>query len=156
MSTWGDAFIISADRYSVYDPTARKDKINQLKDETGLIGKGPLHIEAEWDSDSSDVFEKALAEMGTRIETAKKALAASPAPSATEKAKLQKELTTTKADLKKLTGMRDTIRKDIAAIVQVAKDQLVGAGLTLDTEKKSKDERANEIADSTKRPVYWP
>ncbi len=155
MSTWGDCFIISADRYNVYDPTARKGKINDIDDEEGLLGKGPLHVEAEWDSASSDVFEKALDEAKKRIADAKAKLAATPAPNATDKAALEKTLAETQADLKTMTAMRDTFLKDVAMTVEVIKEGLVGAGLKLDNQKLSKDDRANAIA-AKPRPVFWP
>jgi hypothetical protein len=60
-----DGFILSADRYSVYDPSMRASPPNDIDDEVGRVGRG-LHIEAEWDTASSDPFEKCGKEQGNR------------------------------------------------------------------------------------------
>lgn len=140
----GECFIVSADRYTVFDATARKgNPPTDIDDEVGKIGKGPLHIEAEWDTNSSDPFEKAVAEIDKR-------LAATPAPDAATKATLD-------ADRASIEGMRKTFRQDVAATVDVIKKQLLSpaVGLTEDPAKKSKDERAADLANVKDRPVFW-
>ncbi len=133
-----DGFIISADRYSVYDPSARKAQPNDIDDEAGRVGRG-LHLEAEWDTASSDPFEKALEKLAEQ-------LAATPPPA--NKAELE-------ADQQRLTEMCDAIRKDVATAVEQMKGKLVGAGLQLDDKKASKEERASEFMASPKKPVFW-
>jgi hypothetical protein len=61
-----DGFIISSDRYSVYDPSARKDQPVDIDDESGRVGRG-LHIEAEWDTASSDPFERAMKSINDKL-----------------------------------------------------------------------------------------
>ena len=154
-SGWGDCFIVSADRYNVYDASARKEKINDIDDEVGLIGKGPLHVEAEWDSASSDGFEKAGVTIKTQLDAAQAKLTATPAPTAAEKTKLLAEIKELESDATRIEEMRAIFRKDVEATVSIIKDRLVGAGLTRDRAKKSKDERASDIA-SQPRATYWP
>ncbi len=138
----GECFIVSADRYNVYDPIARKGAVpTDIDDEVGMIGKGPLHIEAEWDTNSSDPFEKASKEIDKR-------LAATPPPDDATKASLQ-------ADKKTVEDMRATFRKDVAQTVEVVKKQLQAQGLVEDAAKKSKDQRAQDLANSKDRPVFW-
>ncbi len=134
----GEGFIISADRYSVYDPASRKGPPNDIDDETGRVGRG-LHVEAEWDTAASEPFENAVDEV-------KKRLAATPAPA--NKAELE-------ADLAALEGMRATIRKDVETTVALLKERLVSAGLEVDPAKKSKDERAAGFMKDGKRSVQW-
>lgn len=133
-----DGFIISADRYSVYDPSARKDQPNDIDDEAGRVGRG-LHLEAEWDTASSDPFEKAMKSISEK-------LAATPPPA--NKDELE-------ADLAKLKDMSATIRKDVSTAVELMKQKMTGAGLELDDKKASKEERASEFMADTKRPVFW-
>jgi hypothetical protein len=136
----GECFIVSADRYNVYDMAARQGTPPTDTDDTaGLIGKGPLHVEAEWDTNSSDPFEKAVAEVDKR-------LAAATDPAAK---------TTLTADRASLEGMRATFRKDVAQTVEVVKKQLLAQGLKEDPEKKSKEDRASDLASSAKRPTFW-
>ncbi len=138
----GECFIVSADRYNVYDATARKDKPpTDIDDETGLIGKGPLHLEAEWDTNSSDPFEKALKEI-------KKRQTATPAPDAAT-------LATLTADAATIKGYQKTFQADVAKTVEVVKKALIAQGLAEDTAKKSKEERAQSLADSKDRPTFW-
>lgn len=131
-----DGFIISADRYSVYDPAARKGPPNDIDDEVGRVGRG-LHLEAEWDTASSDPFEKC----GNEIE---KRLAANPANA--------DEL---KADLAKLGEMKGAILKDVENAVALMKDKMVAAGLESDDRHMSKEERASEFMNDSKRSVNW-
>jgi hypothetical protein len=136
----GECFIVSADQYSVYDATARKGKPpTDTGDDVGRIGKGPLHVEAEWDTASSDPFEKAVAEIDKRM------LAAT-----TPEAKA--ELT---ADRKQIEGFRATFRKDVEATVNVIKKNLLALDLKEEPTKKSKEERAAELASGKDRPVFW-
>jgi hypothetical protein len=134
----GECFIVSADRYSVFDPAARKENPNDVDDEVGRIGRG-LHVEAEWDSASSDPFEKAIASID-------KQLGATPAPA--NAADLQ-------ADKTRLEEMREVFRKDVAATVEVLKARLASGGLEEDPTRKSKDERAADFAASPNRPTFW-
>lgn len=131
-----DGFILSADRYSVYDPSARKGPPNDIDDEVGRVGRG-LHVEAEWDTASSDPFEKC----GKEIE---KRLATNPANA--------DEL---KADLEKLDGMKKAILKDVEGAVLLMKEKMVAAGLEPDDRKLSKEERASEFMNDSKRSVNW-
>jgi|APLak6261675434_1056106.scaffolds.fasta_scaffold00789_2 hypothetical protein len=133
-----DGFIISADRYSVYDPAARATAPNDIDDETGRVGRG-LHLEAEWDTASSDPFEKAR----TSIE---QKLAATPPPA--NKAELE-------ADLAKLKDISKTILKDVATAVDLMKQKMVAAGLKSDDRHLSKEERAAEFMTRPDRPVIW-
>ncbi len=136
----GECFIVSADRYNVYDATARRgNPPTDIDDEAGRIGKGPLHVEAEWDSASSDPFEKAVVEIDKR-------LAAGPDAAATA---------TLEADRKSVEDMRLMFRRDVGKTVEVVKRQLLAAGLVEDTAKKSKEERASDLAGSKNRPVFW-
>lgn len=136
----GECFIVSADQYSVYDPTARKGKPpTDPGDDVGRIGRGPLHVEAEWDTASSDPFEKALKEVDTR-------LAAATAPA--DKAALE-------ADKKAIQGFRATFQKDVQATVEVVKKQLLALDLKEEPTKLSKEERAGALAAKTDRPVFW-
>jgi hypothetical protein len=136
----GECFIVSADRYNVYDATARQGTPpTDIDDETGRIGKGPLHLEAEWDTNSSDPFQKALAEVDKR-------LAANP--DAATKATLT-------SDRAALVGMQATFTKDVAATVAVVKQQLQAKGLVEDPAKKSKEDRAADLAANPNRPQFW-
>jgi len=136
----GECFIVSADQYSVYDATARKGKPpTDTADEVGRIGKGPLHVEAEWDTASSDPFEKAIESINTK-------LAAAPTPAA--KAELE-------ADKKQIEGFRTTFRKDVEATVNVIKKNLLALDLKEEPTKMSKEERAAELAAKKDRPVFW-
>ncbi|MDP1914731.1 MAG: hypothetical protein Q8L14_00710 [Myxococcales bacterium] len=136
----GECFIISADQYSVYDPTARKGKPpTDPGDDVGRIGRGPLHLEAEWDSASSDPFEKALKEVDKRL-----AAATTPA-----------DKTSLEADKKALEGFRATFQKDVQATVEVVKKQLLALDLKEEPTKLSKEERAGALAAKTDRPVFW-
>lgn len=133
----GETFIVSADRYNVYDPAARKEPPADLDDEVGLIGKGPLHVEAEWDTASSDPFENAL-------EAIDKKLAAAPA-----------DAETLKAERAQLEGYREVFRKDVQATVDLLKEKLTAAGLEQEPDRKSKEQRASDLAAATDRPVFW-
>jgi hypothetical protein len=133
-----DGFIISADRYSVYDPAARKEVPTDVDDEAGRVGRG-LHVEAEWDTASSDPFEKA----GKSI---REKLAATPAPA--NKAELE-------ADLKSLTEMSAAILKDVKSAVDLMKAKMVAAGLQSDDRHASKEERAAEFMKRPDRPIVW-
>jgi len=136
----GECFIISADQYSVYDATARKgNPPTDPGDDVGRIGRGPLHLEAEWDTASSDPFEKAITEIDKR-------LAASP--SAADQATLE-------ADRAQLEGFRATFRQDVQATVEVVKKQLLALDLKEEPTKLSKEERASALATKTDRPVFW-
>ncbi len=138
----GECFIVSADRYTVFDAAARKgNPPTDIDDEVGRIGKGPLHIEAEWDTASSDPFEKAVTEIDKRIK-------ATPPPDAATLATLQ-------ADRTQITGMQTVFKKDVAATVDVMKKQLLDAGLKEDPAKKSKEQRAADLANGQERPVFW-
>jgi hypothetical protein len=134
----GECFIVSADRYSVYDPSSRKSPPNDIDDEAGRIGRG-LHVEAEWDTAASDPFEKALEEIDKRLK-------ATPAPA--NAAELE-------ADKAKLEGHRATFRRDVAQTVELLKARLGASGLEEDPAKKSKDARAADFAANPNRPVFW-
>lgn len=133
-----DGFIISADRYSVYDPAARSTPPTDIEDETGRVGRG-LHLEAEWDTASSDPFEKT-----------KKAIEAKLAanPSAADKTALETDL----ASLKK---MSDSILKDVANAVNLMKEKMNEAGLKSDDRHLAKEERASEFMRRPDRPIIW-
>lgn len=131
-----DGFIISADRYSVYDPSTRATPPNDIDDEVGRVGRG-LHLEAEWDTASSDPFEKCGEEIQKR-------LAANPA----DKAALE-------ADLAKLNEMKAAILKDVAGAVALMKEKMIAAGLEPDDRKLAKEERAAEFMASKDRSVNW-
>lgn len=134
-----DGFIISADRYSVYDPAARGDKApNDIDDEAGRVGRG-LHLEAEWDTASSDPFEKAMKSITEK-------LAATPAPA--NKAELE-------ADLAKLKDISKAILKDVKTAVDLMKGTMEKAGLQSDNRHLSKEERAGEFITRPDRPVIW-
>lgn len=133
-----DGFIISADRYSVYDPSARKDQPNDIDDETGRVGRG-LHLEAEWDTASSDPFEKAIKSIDEK-------LAATPAPA--NKAELE-------ADRAKLKDISKQILKDVTAAVELMKAKMESAGLKSDDRHASKEERAAEFMTRPDRPIVW-
>jgi uncharacterized protein YwgA len=133
-----DAFIISADRYSVYDPSARTTPPNDIGDEVGRVGRG-LHLEAEWDTAASDPFEKAMKSINEK-------LAASPAPA--DKAQLE-------ADLKRLKEMSAKILADVEQVVQLMKERMIAAGLEPDDRHASKEERAAEFMRRPDRPVIW-
>jgi hypothetical protein len=136
----GECFIVSADQYSVYDPTARKGKPpTDPGDDVGRIGRGPLHLEAEWDTASSDPFEKALKEVDKRL-----AAATTPA-----------DKTALEADKKAIEGFRATFQKDVQATVEVVKKQLLALDLKEEPTKMSKEERAGALAAKTDRPVFW-
>ena len=138
----GECFIISADRYSVYDPSARKadSPPTDIDDEVGRIGRGPLHVEAEWDSASSDGFEKAIAEIDKRLAVT------TPAPTNVEEMK---------ADRAAVEAMREVFRRDVSQTVEVLKQRLQGAGLVEEPTKLSKEERASELGRNPNRPVFW-
>jgi hypothetical protein len=133
-----DGFIISADRYSVYDPSARQGLPNELDDEAGRVGRG-LHLEAEWDTASSDPFEKAA-------KVIQEKLAASPPPA--NGAELE-------ADLARLKEMSALILKDVAQAVAMMKEKMVAAGLEPDDRHASKEERASEFMRRPDRPIFW-
>lgn len=133
-----DGFIISADRYSVYDPAARKEVPTDIDDESGRVGRG-LHLEAEWDTASSDPFEKALKSIETK-------LAATPPPA--NKAELE-------ADRAKLKDFSKAILKDVATAVDLMKAKMEGAGLKADNRHLAKEERAAEFMKRPDRPVIW-
>jgi hypothetical protein len=133
-----DGFILSADRYSVYDPSARKAQPNDIDDEVGRVGRG-LHLEAEWDTASSDPFEKC----GKEIE---KRLAAATDPAA--KAELE-------ADQAKLGEMKKVILKDVENAVTLMKEKMVAAGLESDDRHLSKEDRAAEFMGNKDRSVNW-
>ncbi len=133
----GETFIVSADRYNVYDPASRTAPPNDIDDEAGRAGRG-LHVEAEWDTASSEPFEKAIESIDTK-------LAANPS----NRAELE-------ADKAKLEGFREVFRGDVAKTVAISQERLTDAGLRLDPAKKSKDERAADImAAARNRPVFW-
>jgi hypothetical protein len=131
-----DGFIISADRYSVYDPAARASPPNDIDDEVGRVGRG-LHLEAEWDTASSDPFEKCGAEI-------EKQLASGPA----NKAELE-------ADLRKLEAIKKAILKDVETAVALMKEKMVAAGLEPDDRHLAKEERAAEFIAAKDRAVNW-
>lgn len=134
-----DGFILSADRYSVYDPQARgATQPNDVDDEAGRVGRG-LHVEAEWDTASSDPFEKTKKSITEKLN-------ATPAPA--NKAELE-------ADLKALDGMSKAILKDVAQAVELMKEKMVAAGLEPDNRFLSKEERATEAMRRPDRPVIW-
>lgn len=133
-----DAFIISADRYSVYDPSARTSPPNDIDDETGRVGRG-LHIEAEWDTAASDPFEKAMKSITDK-------LAATPPPA--NAAELQ-------ADLTRLKEMSAKILGDVSQVVELMKEKMLAGGLELDPRLASKEERAAEFMRRPDRPVIW-
>lgn len=134
----GECIIVSADKYAVYDPAARAGKApNDDDDELGQVGKG-LHVEAEWDSASSDPFTEAVEKIDEQLKS-------NPANAA----ELQ-------ADKEKLNGIREQFRQDVATAVELMKSRLVGAGMELDDKKLSKDDRAKQMmAESKNRPTYW-
>lgn len=134
-----DGFIISADRYSVYDPAARSGTPpTDVDDEAGRVGRG-LHVEAEWDTASSDPFEKARKNIEEK-------LAATPAPA--NKPELE-------ADLATLKGFSQAILKDVATSVELMNQKLQAAGLQSDNRHVSKEERAAEFMQRPDRPVLW-
>lgn len=133
-----DGFIISADRYSVYDPNALKAPPTDVDDEAGRVGRG-LHLEAEWDTASSDPFEKALKTIETK-------LSATPAPAN------KTELEADRAKLKEFSAM---ILKDVASAVDLMKAKMEGAGLKPDNRHLAKEERAAEFMKRPDRPVIW-
>ena len=134
-----DGFIISADRYSVYDPAARSTTPpTDVDDEAGRVGRG-LHVEAEWDTASSDPFEKARKSITEK-------LAATPA--AANKPELE-------ADLAKLNDMSKAILKDVATSVELMNQKMQAAGLQADPRHKSKEERAAEFMERPDRAVIW-
>ncbi len=134
-----DGFIISADRYSVYDPAARgTTPPTDVDDEAGRVGRG-LHVEAEWDTASSDPFEKC----GKAI---REKLAATPAPA--NKPELE-------ADLARLNSMSAAIVKDVATSVDLMNQKMKAAGLEPDNRHKSKEERAAEFMERPDRPLIW-
>jgi hypothetical protein len=134
-----DGFILSADRYSVYDPQARgANPPNDVDDEAGRVGRG-LHLEAEWDTASSDPFEKAMKAINEK-------LAATPAPA--NKAELE-------ADKAKLDAINKAILKDVATSVDLMRQKMEAAGLKSDGRHVSKEERAAEFMQSPDKPVIW-
>ncbi len=134
-----DGFIISADRYSVYDPAARvATPPTDVDDEVGRVGRG-LHVEAEWDTASSDPFEKARKSINEK-------LAATPPPA--NKTELE-------ADLATLNGFSKAILKDVATSVDLMNQKMQAAGLQSDNRHKSKEERATEFMERPDRPVIW-
>jgi hypothetical protein len=134
----GECFIVSADRYSVYDPAARKEPPNDIDDEVGRLGRG-LHVEAEWDTAASDPFEKALEEIAKR-------LGATPPPA---------NASELEADKQKIEDAREVFRKDVAQTVETLKARLTASGLAEDPARKSKDARAADFAAAPDRPVFW-
>ncbi|MFT3713579.1 MAG: hypothetical protein QM817_38470 [Archangium sp.] len=132
-----DGFILSADRYAIYDPDARATPPNELDDVVGQVGRG-LHLEAEWDAASSDPFEKARQTIATRT-------AAAPTPAA------RAELV---ADAAKLNDIVRTYLADVATAVSVMREAMLAAGLALDDRHLSKEDRAWE-AMAAARPIYW-
>ena len=102
-------------------------------------GKGPLHVEAEWDTASSDPFEKAIAEIDKRMLTA-------TTPAA--KAALE-------TDKKQIEGFRGVFCKDVEATVNVIKKNLLALDLKEEPTKKSKEERAADLAAGKERPTFW-
>lgn len=137
----GETMILSADRFNVYDPHSRKALPTELDDELGRVGRG-LHTEAEWDSASSDPYEKALAEIEKR-------LAANPAPDAAAKDVLN-------ADHKAIEVIRDIFRADAESSEDIQTERLLAAGLEHDPSKKSKEERAHDmIAARPNQARYW-
>ncbi len=138
MASGFDAFIISADRYSVYDPSARTTPPNDIDDETGRVGRG-LHLEAEWDTAASDPFEKAMKSITEK-------LAATPAPA--NAAELE-------ADLARLKEMSAKILGDVSQVVALMKEKMLAAGLEPDDRHASKEERATEFMRRPDRPVIW-
>lgn len=137
----GECFIISADRYKVYDPAARAGKPpSDLDDELGMVGEG-LHVEAEWDSASSDPFTQAVEEIDKR-------LGVSGISDADKK--------TLEDDKQAINGVREQFRDDVAQTVELLKERLVGAGMEHDPVAKSKDDRAKDMmAAATNRATYW-
>ncbi len=138
----GEAFIVSADRFSVYDAAARAGSPpNDIDDEVGRLGQGPLHVEAEWDTASSDPFEKALEEIEKR-------LTATPAPSEADRATLE-------ADKGAIEGMRETFRADVQTTVDIIRERMQKSGVPEEPTRASKEQRAAEIGNSATRPVFW-
>jgi hypothetical protein len=136
----GECFIVSADRYAVYDAVARATTPPaDLDDDAGRLGRGPLHVEAEWDSGASDPFEKAGLEIDRRL---------SALPAAVSRNALQ-------LDRAMLEGMRATFRNDVAQAVQVVRAKLLAEGLGEVVTKKSKDEHASDFAKAEERPQWW-
>jgi hypothetical protein len=137
----GECFIVSADRYKVYDPAARAGKPpNDLDDNLGVVGDG-LHVEAEWDSASSDPFTDAVEEIDKKL--------AAPGVTDADKATLE-------SDKKAINTVREQFRTDVAQTVELLKSRLVDAGMSQDPVAKSKDDRAKDMmAASTDRAVYW-
>jgi hypothetical protein len=134
-----DGFIISADRYSVYDPAARNGTPpTDVDDEAGRVGRG-LHVEAEWDTASSDPFEKARKNIEEK-------LAATPPPANKD------ELV---ADLATLKGFSTAILKDVSTSVELMNQKLQAAGLQSDNRHVSKEERAAEFMQRPDRAVIW-
>lgn len=136
----GECFIISGDRYQVYDTAARSGPPNSLDDEAGLIAKGPYHFEAEWDSASSDPFGEAIEEVAKRLGAA----------DVTPEAKAELD-----ADATRLEEMRGVFRADVAQTVSVIRDLMIAQGINEDTARLSKDQRAAEFAKSSTRPMFW-
>ena len=73
------------------------------------MGRG-LHVEAEWDTASSDPFEKARKSIDEK-------LAVTPPPA--NKAELE-------ADLAKLDGISNAILKDVATSVELMNQKMLG------------------------------
>lgn len=133
-----DGFIISADRYSVYDPSARGTPPTDIDDESGRVGRG-LHLEAEWDTASSDPFEKTKEAIEAKLKGT---------PSADEKKVLE-------ADLATLKSMSAAILKDVANAVGLMKEKMAEAGLKSDDRHLAKEERAAEFMRRPDRPIIW-
>ncbi|MFO0597890.1 MAG: hypothetical protein U0228_21490 [Myxococcaceae bacterium] len=133
-----DGFILSADRYSVYDPAARTTPPNDVDDENGRVGRG-LHLEAEWDTASSDPFQNAMKAIDQK-------LAATPPPA--NKAELE-------ADKAKLKDICNLILKDVSTSVELMKSKMTQAGLVDDGRHVSKEERASEFMKQPDRPIIW-
>lgn len=135
----GECMILSADRYNVYDPFARSKQPVDLDDEQGRVGRG-LHVEAEWDSASSDSFEKAIAVIDQK-------LAATPAPANADELKKDREA---------LDAMCKLFKADVDTAEKVQTERLVAAGLKLDPSKLAKEDRADDmIAQQDNRAQFW-
>jgi hypothetical protein len=134
-----DGFILSADRYSVYDPAMRVGTPpTDVDDEAGRVGRG-LHVEAEWDTASSDPFEKARKSIEEK-------LAVTPAPA--NKAELETDLAT-------LHAFSTAILKDVSTSVELMNAKMQAAGLVSDNRHLSKEERAAEFMERPDRAVIW-
>ncbi len=138
----GECFIVSADRYSVYDPVARKgNPPTDPDDEAGRIGRGPLHIEAEWDIELVGPLQKAIDEIDKRL---------------SDHPRRPTNAATYKADKETMEGMRATFRKDVQRHRRRGEEAAAEArAWQEDPAKKSKEERAPNSPTSKDRPVFW-